>query len=94
MKTSGNKFFEFLGHVQMQLTKSNVEASFQRMKDYLAEENITAEFVDIDFNYYANPNELMGPVITFKTNKPDLDWYVQVRLEEEFPGIIGAIRVS
>ena len=78
----------------MELTKSNVEASFQRMKDYLAEENITAEFVDIDYNYYTNPNELMGPVITFKTNKPDLDWYVQVRLEEEFPGIIGAIRVS
>jgi len=78
----------------MELTKSNVEASFQRMKDYLAEENITAEFVDIDYNYYTNPNELMGPVITFRTNKPDLDWYVQVRLEEEFPGIIGAIRVS
>ena len=94
MKTSGNKFFEFLGHVQMQLTKSNVEASFRRMKDYLAEQEITAEFVDIDYNYYANPSELMGPVITFKTNKPDLDWYVQVKLEEEFPGIIGAIRVS
>ena len=94
MKTSGNEFFEFLGHIQMELTKSNVEASFQRMKDYLAEENITAEFVDIDYNYYTNPNELMGPVITFRTNKPDLDWYVQVRLEEEFPGIIGAIRVS
>tara|TARA_B100000674_G_scaffold96335_1_gene68883 strand:+ start:1139 stop:1408 length:270 start_codon:yes stop_codon:yes gene_type:complete len=88
------EFFEFLGHIQMELTKSNVEASFQRMKDYLAEENITAEFVDIDYNYYTNPNELMGPVITFRTNKPDLDWYVQVRLEEEFPGIIGAIRVS
>mgnify|MGYP004206256785 FL=1 len=78
----------------MELTKSNVEASFQRMKDYLAEENITAEFVDIDYNYYTNPNELMGPVITFRTNKPDMDWYVQVKLEEEFPGIIGAIRVS
>ena len=94
MKTSGNEFFEFLGHIQMELTKSNVEASFQRMKDYLAEENITAEFVDIDYNYYTNPNELMGPVITFRTNKPDMDWYVQVKLEEEFPGIIGAIRVS
>ena len=77
----------------MQLTKSNVEASFHRMKDYLAEQEITAEFVDIDYNYYGH-TELMGPVITFRTNKPDMDWYVQVRLEEEFPMLIGAIRVS
>ena len=77
----------------MQLTKSNVEASFHRMKDYLAEQEIIAEFVDIDYNYYGH-TELMGPVVTFRTNKPDMDWYVQVSVEKDFPMLVGVIRVS
>ena len=88
------KFFELLGHIQMQLTKSNVETTFHRIKNYLAEQEITAEFVDIDYNYYNNPNELMGPVVTFKTNKPDMDWFVQVEVEKDFPMLVGVIRVS
>ena len=77
----------------MQLTKSNIEASFHRMKGYLAEQEITAEFVDIDYNYYGH-TELMGPVVTFKTNKPDMDWFVQVEVEKDFPMLVGVIRVS
>ena len=87
------KFFELLGHIQMKLTKSNVEASFEKMKDHLLEFDVTAEFVDIDYNYYGH-TELMGPVVTFKSNKPDMDWYVQVSVEKDFPMLVGVIRVS
>tara|TARA_B100000925_G_C21671054_1_gene329841 strand:+ start:237 stop:509 length:273 start_codon:yes stop_codon:yes gene_type:complete len=87
------KFFELLGHIQMKLTKSNVEASFEKMKDHLLEFDVTAEFVDIDYNYYGH-TELMGPVVTFKTNKPDMDWFVQVEVEKDFPMLVGVIRVS
>ena len=87
------KFFELLGYIQMKLTKSNVESSFEKMKDHLAEHDVTAEFVDIDYNYYGH-TELMGPVVTFKTNKPDMDWFVQVEVEKDFPMLVGVIRVS
>ena len=87
------KFFELLGYIQMKLTKSNVEASFEKMKDHLLEFDVTAEFVDIDYNYYGH-TELMGPVVTFKTNKPDMDWFVQVSVEKDFPMLVGVIRVS
>ena len=87
------KFFELLGYIQMKLTKSNVESSFEKMKDHLAEHDVTAEFVDIDYNYYGH-TELMGPVVTFKSNKPDMDWYVQVSVEKDFPMLVGVIRVS
>ena len=87
------EFFKLLGHIQMKLTESNVKASFDNMKDHLAEHDVTAEFVDIDYNYYGH-TELMGPVVTFKSNKPDMDWYVQVSVEKDFPMLIGVIRVS
>ena len=87
------KFFKLLGHIQMKLTESNVKASFDNMKDHLAEHDVTAEFVDIDYNYYGH-TELMGPVVTFKSNKPDMDWYVQVSVEKDFPMLVGVIRVS
>ena len=44
------EFFKLLGHIQMKLTESNVKASFDNMKDHLAEHDVTAEFVDIDYN--------------------------------------------
>ena len=87
------EFFKLLGHIQMKLTESNVKASFNNMKDHLAEHDVTAEFVDIDYNYYGH-TELMGPVVTFKSNKPDMDWYVQVNVEKDFPMLVGVIRVS
>ena len=87
------EFFKLLGHIQMKLTESNVKASFDSMKDHLAEHDVTAEFVDIDYNYYGH-TELMGPVVTFKSNKPDMDWYVQVSVEKDFPMLVGVIRVS
>ena len=87
------EFFKLLGHIQMKLTESNVKTSFDNMKDHLAEHDVTAEFVDIDYNYYGH-TELMGPVVTFKSNKPDMDWYVQVSVEKDFPMLIGVIRVS
>jgi|TARA_Y100000816_G_scaffold212242_1_gene157789 hypothetical protein len=87
------EFFKLLGHIQMKLTESNVKASFNNMKDHLAEHDVTAEFVDIDYNYYGH-TELMGPVVTFKSNKPDMDWYVQVSVEKDFPMLVGVIRVS
>tara|TARA_B100000519_G_scaffold170963_1_gene156930 strand:+ start:339 stop:611 length:273 start_codon:yes stop_codon:yes gene_type:complete len=87
------EFFKLLGHIQMKLTESNVKASFNNMKDHLAEHDVTAEFVDIDYNYYGH-TELMGPVVTFKSNKPDMDWYVQVSVEKDFPMLMGVIRVS
>ena len=87
------EFFKLLGHIQMKLTESNVKTSFDNMKDHLAEHDVTAEFVNIDYNYYGH-TELMGPVVTFKSNKPDMDWYVQVEVEKDFPMLIGVIRVS
>ena len=87
------EFFKLLGHIQMKLTESNVKASFDNMKGHLAEHDVTAEFVDIDYNYYGH-TELMGPVVTFKSNKPDMDWYVQVNVEKDFPMLVGVIRVS
>ena len=87
------EFFKLLGHIQMKLTESNFKASFDNMKDHLAEHDVTAEFVDIDYNYYGH-TELMGPVVTFKSNKPDMDWYVQVSVEKDFPMLVGVIRVS
>ena len=87
------EFFKLLGHIQMKLTESNVKASFNNMKGHLAEHDVTAEFVDIDYNYYGH-TELMGPVVTFKSNKPDMDWYVQVSVEKDFPMLVGVIRVS
>ena len=87
------EFFKLLGHIQMKLTESNVKASFDNMKGHLAEHDVTAEFVDIDYNYYGH-TELMGPVVTFKSNKPDMDWYVQVSVEKDFPMLMGVIRVS
>ena len=87
------EFFKLLGHIQMKLTESNVKASFYNMKGHLAEHDVTAEFVDIDYNYYGH-TELMGPVVTFKSNKPDMDWYVQVSVEKDFPMLVGVIRVS
>ena len=87
------EFFKLLGHIQMKLTESNVKASFDNMKCHLAEHDVTAEFVDIDYNYYGH-TELMGPVVTFKSNKPDMDWYVQVSVEKDFPMLVGVIRVS
>ena len=87
------EFFKLLGHIQMKLTESNVRTSFDNMKDHLAEHDVTAEFVDIDYNYYGH-TELMGPVVTFKSNKPDMDWYVQVSVEKDFPMLVGVIRVS
>ena len=87
------EFFKLLGHIQMKLTESNVKASFDNMKDHLAEHDVIAEFVDIDYNYYGH-TELMGPVVTFKSNKPDMDWYVQVSVEKDFPMLVGVIRVS
>ena len=87
------ELFKLLGHIQMKLTESNVKASFDNMKDHLAEHDVTAEFVDIDYNYYGH-TELMGPVVTFKSNKPDMDWYVQVSVEKDFPMLVGVIRVS
>ena len=87
------EFFKLLGYIQMELTESNVKASFDNMKGHLAEHDVTAEFVDIDYNYYGH-TELMGPVVTFKSNKPDMDWYVQVSVEKDFPMLVGVIRVS
>ncbi len=87
------EFFKLLGHIQMKLTESKVKTSFDNMKDHLAEHDVTAEFVDIDYNYYGH-TELMGPVVTFKSNKPDMDWYVQVSVEKDFPMLVGVIRVS
>ena len=87
------EFFKLLGHIQMKLTESNVKTSFDNMKDHLAEHDVTAEFVDIDYNYYGH-TELMGPVVTFKSNKPDMDWYVQSSVEKDFPMLVGVIRVS
>ena len=87
------EFFKLLGHIQMKLTESNVKASFDNMKGHLAEHDVTAEFVDIDYSYYGH-TELMGPVVTFKSNKPDMDWYVQVSVEKDFPMLVGVIRVS
>ena len=87
------EFFKLLGHIQMKLTESNVKASLDNMKGHLAEHDVTAEFVDIDYNYYGH-TELMGPVVTFKSNKPDMDWYVQVSVEKDFPMLMGVIRVS
>ena len=87
------EFFKLLGHIQMKLTELNVKTSFDNMKDHLAEHDVTAEFVDIDYNYYGH-TELMGPVVTFKSNKPDMDWYVQVSVEKDFPMLMGVIRVS
>ena len=87
------EFFKLLGHIQMKLTESNVKASFDNMKDHLAEHDVTAEFVDIDYNYYGH-TELMGPVVTFKTNKPEMDWYIQSEIQKDFPMVMGSIRVS
>ena len=87
------EFFKLLGHIQMKLTESNVNAAFDNMKGHLAEHDVTAEFVDIDYNYFGH-TELMGPVVTFKSNKPDMDWYVQVSVEKDFPMLVGVIRVS
>ena len=87
------EFFKLLGHIQMKLTESNVKASFDNMKDHLAEHDVTAEIVEIDYNYYGH-TEWMGPVVTFKSNKPDMDWYVQVSVEKDFPMLVGVIRVS
>ena len=87
------EFFKLLGHIQMKLTESNVKASFDNMKDHLAEHDVTAEFVDIDYNYYGH-TELMGPVVTYKTNKPEMDWYIQSEIQKDFPMVMGSIRVS
>ena len=77
----------------MLLTKKNVEEIFDRIKDHLAEHKVTAEFVDIDYNYY-NHTQLQGPVVTYKSNDSKMDWFIQVKIESEFPGVIGVIRVS
>ncbi len=87
------EFFKLLGHIQMKLTESNVKSSFDNMKDHLAEHDVTAEFADINYNYYGH-TELMGPVVTFRTNKPEMDWYIQSEIQKDFPMVIGAIRVS
>ena len=78
----------------MKLIASNVELSLEEIKGYLGDNGVTAEFVDIDYHYFTNPKELMGPVVTFKSNKPDMDWYVQVSVEKDFPMLVGVIRVS
>ena len=88
------KFFELLGYIQMKLTKSNVESSFEKMKDHLLEFDVTAEFVDIDYNYFTNPKELMGPVITYRSNKRDMNFFIEQHLEDNFPGVIKVIPVS
>ena len=77
----------------MLLTKKNVEEIFDRIKDHLAEHKVTAEFVDIDYNYYGH-TQLQGPVVTYKSNDSKMDWFIQVKIESEFPGVIGVVRVS
>ena len=78
----------------MKLVASNVELSLQEIKDYLADNEVTAEFVDIDYNYFANPKELMGPVITYRSNKRDMNFFIEQHLEDNFPGVIKVIPVS
>ena len=88
------EFFKLLGHIQMKLTESNVKASFDNMKGHLAEHDVTAEFVDIDYNYFTNPKELMGPVITYRSSKRDMNFFIEQHLEDNFPGVIKVIPVS
>ena len=38
----------------MKLIASNVELSLEEIKGYLGDNGVTAEFVDIDYNYFIN----------------------------------------
>ena len=78
----------------MKLIASNVELSLEEIKDYLGDNGVTAEFVDIDYNYFTNPKELMGPVITYRSNKRDMNFFIEQHLEDNFPGVIKVIPVS
>ena len=78
----------------MKLIASNVELSLEEIKDYLGDNGVTAEFVDIDYNYFTNPKELMGPVITYRSSKRDMNFFIEQHLEDNFPGVIKVIPVS
>ena len=52
----------------MKLIASNVELSLEEIKGYLGDNGVTAEFVDIDYHYFTNPKELMGPVTVSYTH--------------------------
>ena len=78
----------------MKLIASNVELSLEEIKSYLGDNGVTAEFVDIDYNYFTNPKELMGPVITYRSSKRDMNFFIEQHLEDNFPGVIKVIPVS
>ena len=78
----------------MKLTASNVELSLQEIKSYLGDNGVTVEFVDIDYNYLSNPRELMGPVITYRSNKRDMNFFIEQHLEDNFPGVIKVVPIS
>ena len=78
----------------MKLIASNVELSLEEIEGYLGDNGVTAEFVDIDYNYFTNPKELMGPVITYRSSKRDMNFFIEQHLEDNFPGVIKVIPVS
>ena len=78
----------------MKLIASNVELSLEEIKGYLGDNGVTAEFVDIDYHYFTNPKELMGPVITYRSSKKDMNFFIEQHLEDNFPGVIKVIPVS
>ena len=78
----------------MKLIASNVELSLEEIKGYLGDNGVTPEFVDIDYNYFTNPKELMGPVITYRSSKRDMNFFIEQHLEDNFPGVIKVIPVS
>ena len=78
----------------MKLIASNVELSLEEIKGKSGRFGGTAEFVDIDYNYFTNPKELMGPVITYRSSKRDMNFFIEQHLEDNFPGVIKVIPVS
>ena len=78
----------------MKLIASNVELSLEEIEGYLGDNGVTAEFVDIDYNYFTNPKEWMGPVITYRSSKRDMNFFIEQHLEDNFPGVIKVIPVS
>ena len=83
----------------MDLTNSNVKKTLNDIKEDLEFHNVTVDFIDIDYTYISPPSRpdsmlSMGPVIKYRTNKNDMDWYINNALSENFPQIVQSVSVS
>ena len=83
----------------MELNDSNVKKTLDDIKDDLNFHNVTVDFIDIDYTYISPPSRpdsmvSMGPVIKYRTNKDDMDWYINNALSDSFPQIVQSVSVS